>query len=103
MPVSDGRTKRPRGALLRLDIGKDVLIVENRRETSVVSGIPLFEISDSNRCSLKRGPGKCLAVSLTGAVACQIVTRAYKDQLGPDGNRTVSTKAKAGLTARPTG
>ena len=39
-------------------------------------------------------------VSLTGAVASKNVTEAHKGRLGPDGNRTVSANAKAGLTAR---
>ncbi len=41
-----------------------------------------------------------MAVSLTGAVSSKMVTEERKGQLGPDGNRTDSVKAKAGLTAR---
>ncbi len=40
--------------------------------------------------------------SLTGAVASQIVTEAYKGWLVPDGNRNDSAKAYASLTVRPT-
>jgi len=57
MPVSDGRTERPRGALLRLDIGKDVLIVENRWEFSDASGIPPFKIFNPNRRLLETQSG----------------------------------------------
>jgi hypothetical protein len=38
--------------------------------------------------------------SLTGAVASQIVTEAFKGRLAADGNRSDSANAKAGLTAR---
>ena len=40
--------------------------------------------------------------SLTGAVACQKVTQAYKGWLSSDGNGAVSIKAKASLTVRHT-
>ncbi len=40
--------------------------------------------------------------SLSGADPCQKVTQGYKGRLSTDGNRTVSTKAKAGLTASVT-
>ena len=39
--------------------------------------------------------------SLTGAVASQIVTEAFKGHLVPDGNRDQSVKVHGGLTARP--
>ena len=39
---------------------------------------------------------------MTGAVASQRVTEAYKGQLSADGNRAMSINAEAGLTARPT-
>ena len=42
------RTKRPRGALLRLDIDLFILIVEDRREASAIRGIPLVELNKSN-------------------------------------------------------
>ena len=48
------------------------------------------------------GEGQCLVGSLTGAVASQRVTEAYKGQLSADGNRALSINAEAGLTARPT-
>ena len=48
MPISDGRTERPRGALLKLGVGNVVLIVENRWEPSGTSGIPPFEAADPN-------------------------------------------------------
>ena len=41
--------------------------------------------------------------SFTGAVPCKIVTQGYKGRLSTDGNRTLSAKAEAGLTATPTG
>ncbi|KKR29790.1 MAG: hypothetical protein UT63_C0116G0006, partial [Candidatus Gottesmanbacteria bacterium GW2011_GWC2_39_8] len=51
-------TKRPRGALLQLGIGKPFLTVENRWEPSGNSGIPLFENVNSNRfAAQKSGSG----------------------------------------------
>ena len=41
--------------------------------------------------------------SLTGAVASQTVTEAFKGSLSTDGNRAKSTKAEGSLTARHTG
>ena len=43
-----------------------------------------------------------LVGSLTGAVASQRVTEAFKGTLRPGGNRPVSANAKGCLTARPT-
>ena len=40
--------------------------------------------------------------SLTGAVASQIVTEAFKGWLATDGNRSDSVNADASLTVRPT-
>ncbi len=40
--------------------------------------------------------------SLSGALASQKVTEAFKGRLGPDGNRAGCAKAKAGFTARRT-
>jgi hypothetical protein len=40
--------------------------------------------------------------SLTGAVASQKVTEAFKGWLSADGNRAVSINAEANLTVRPT-
>ena len=55
---------------------------------------------------LTRGPYRvreqCQVGSLTGAVASQRVTEAYKGQLSADGNRALSINAEAGLTARTT-
>ena len=48
------------------------------------------------------GPGHCVAGSLTGAVASQIVTEARDGRLRPVGNRSLSAMAKACLTARLT-
>ena len=48
------------------------------------------------------GPGHCVAGSLTGAVASQIVTEAREGRLRPVGNRSLSAMAKACLTARLT-
>jgi len=55
----------------------------------------------SNRTG-KNGRGQCLAGSFNGALSSQKVTEEFKGQLGPDGNRTWSVKAEAGLTARHT-
>ena len=46
--------------------------------------------------------GQCLVGSLTGAVASQRVTEAFKGWLGSDGNRTDSANAEASLTVRLT-
>ena len=43
-----------------------------------------------------------MVASLPGAGTCKKVTRVHKGQLSPAGNRTISAKAKAGLTARLT-
>ena len=64
------RTKRPRGALLQLDIELNLLTVENRRETSVASEIPLFDMFSSHLRALDRVQEQCLVGSLTGEVAC---------------------------------
>ena len=46
--------------------------------------------------------GHCLAGSLTGVVASKRVTEASQGPLSPNGNRTKSAVAKAGLTGRQT-
>ena len=46
--------------------------------------------------------GHCQLGSLTGAVASQKVTEAFKGFLSTDGNRAKSAKAKGSLTATPT-
>ena len=48
MPFNYCRTKRPHEALLDLYIDKKLMIVENRRESSDVSGIPPFVNFKSN-------------------------------------------------------
>ena len=48
------------------------------------------------------GPGHCVAGSLTGAVASQIVTEARDGWLRAVGNRSLSAMAEASLTARLT-
>ena len=48
------------------------------------------------------GGEQCMVASLPGAGTCKKVTRVYKGQLGPAGNRILSTKAKVGLTVRLT-
>ena len=48
------------------------------------------------------GGGHCQADSLTGAVASEKVTEAFKGSLSTDGNRAESANAKVSLTARPT-
>jgi len=40
--------------------------------------------------------------SLSGALASERVTEAFKGRLSPDGNRVRRVKAQAGFTARPT-
>ena len=46
--------------------------------------------------------GHCQLDSLTGAVASQKVTEAFKGSLRMDGNHSQSTKAEASLTAKET-
>ena len=48
------------------------------------------------------GGGHCQVGSLTGAVASERVTEAFKGYLSTDGNRTQSANAEDSLTARPT-
>jgi len=100
------RTKRPRGALLQLDIEKYRGIVENRWE--VAARRPSVKYHSSfyvflTKICLKRILGQCLVGSLTGAVACSRVMQAYQGRLSADGNRAGRIKAKAGLTARLAG
>ena len=52
--------------------------------------------------SLNRDRGQCMVASLPGAGTCKKVTRVYKGQLDPAGNRILSAKAKVGLTVRLT-
>ena len=51
---------------------------------------------------MMRGREQCLVGSLTGAVASQRVSEAFKGWLISDGNRDESVYAKASLTVRPT-
>ena len=46
--------------------------------------------------------GQCLVDSLTGAVASERVTEAFKGYLSTDGNRAKSANAEGSLTARET-
>ena len=48
------------------------------------------------------GKGQCQVDSLTGAVASQRVTEAFKGSLRMVGNHSESVKAKGSLTVRPT-
>ncbi len=50
----------------------------------------------------KRGSGHCQVGSLTGAVASQRVTEAFKGSLRMVGNHSQSVKAEGSLTVRPT-
>ena len=43
-----------------------------------------------------------MVASLPGAGTCKKITRVHKGHLGPARNRTISAKAKGGLTARHT-
>ena len=54
--------------------------------------------------TLHRNPvgGHCQVGSLTGAVASERVTEAFKGSLRLDGNQPMSVKAEGSLTARPT-
>ena len=53
-------------------------------------------------CSRNPGEGHCQVGSLTGAVASERVTEAFKGYLSTDGNRAKSVNAEGSLTARPT-
>ena len=53
-------------------------------------------------CARESGWGHCQADSLTGAVASEKVTEAFKGSLSTDGNRAKSANAEGSLTARPT-
>ena len=55
--------------------------------------------------TLHRNPveGHCQVGSLTGAVASEKVTEAFKGWLSTDGNRAKSANAEGSLTARRTG
>ena len=50
----------------------------------------------------KRGSGHCQVGSLTGAVASQRVTEAFKGSLRMVGNHSESVKAEGSLTVRQT-
>ena len=54
--------------------------------------------------TLTRNPGReqCLVGSLTGVVASQIVTEAFKDSLKTNRNRWLSVNAQGSLTVRLT-
>ena len=51
----------------------------------------------------KPAPGQCQMGSLTGAVASERVTEAFKGSLRMVGNHSQSAKAEEGLTVTPTG
>ena len=59
----------------------------------------VIEILTFSRKPAKR---QCQADSLTGAVASEKVTEAFKGFLSTDGNRAKSANAEESLTARPT-
>ena len=52
--------------------------------------------------SPERARGQCQMGSLTGAVASERVTEAYKGSLRLSGNQLKSAMAEGSLTARPT-
>ena len=99
------RTKRPRAALLQLGIGKYERIVQNRWDPAVGGGPvryhPFVYVFLTNS-RWRREMGHCLVGSLTGEVAPESVTGAYKGWLRSNGNRSGSTKAEASLIARLT-
>jgi hypothetical protein len=61
----------------------------------------LFENLTEN--SLDQGSRHCLVGSLTGVVASQKVTEAFKGSLKANRNRRLSAKAEGSLTVRHTG
>ena len=74
MLVSHSGTKRPREALLQFDIGLRIDMFSVGGSLGA-NETPLLNIRRSN--SAKSG-GQCLVGSLTGAVASQRVTEAFK-------------------------
>ena len=60
--------------------------------------VPFWRLTEPG----KPGPGPCVAGSLTGAVASQMVTEARDGGLKPVGHRLLSAKAQARLTASAT-
>ena len=82
--------KKTPGALLKLGIDGEGLIVERRRESSDDNETPLFDYFLPYPAF---GGKQCLVVSLSGADSSKMVTEEHKGQLGPDGNRTVRAYA----------
>ncbi len=68
----------------------------------VTLGIPPFNYWDSNDNAVQPAIGPCQVDSLTGAVASQNVTEAFKGSLRMVGNHSKSVKVEGSLTARPT-
>ena len=64
-----------------------------------------YHSDDTGTLTGGRNPaaGQCQAGSLTGAVASERVTEAFKGSLRMVGNHSQSAKAEGSLTARPTG
>ena len=86
--------KKTPGALLQLGICELVLTVENRREASAASEIPLFEVSKHNFDPHKNtGEGHCLVGSFTGEVGSYNATEPHKGWLTLDGNQSDSANA----------
>jgi len=108
MPDISSKTKRPRGALLQSDIGLSVCVCRiggrlrslDASRGGVTVEIPPLLSLDSNLCHYLVW-GQCLMGSLTGAVASQRVTEAFKGSLAPNGNRCDSAIVYGSLTARP--
>jgi hypothetical protein len=69
--------------------------------TGVASEIPLFQLLTSNLASYP-SQRQCMVGSLTGAVASEKVSEAYKGRFSTLGNRALSARAQTGLTVRPT-
>src|SRR5690606_35725188 len=100
------RTKRPRGALLQLAIGRGARLrrIGGSRRTRPRGGgggdgeIPLWHARRSH--PENRGPW--LVGSLSGADASQKVTEARNGSLSRDGNPALSATAEGSLTARGT-
>ena len=71
------------------------------RLSGAVVGIPRLVCWNSNRCRYPVS-GQSQVGSLTGAVASQNVTEAFKGHLRLVGNQPLSVKAQGGLTVRQT-
>ena len=95
-------TKRPRELYCSLTFASLFQLFSIGGSASA-NEIPLFEMSEHYSAPHKNTAWEqCLVGSFTGEVGSYNATEPYKGRLTPDGNRSDSAIAKAGLTARRT-